>query len=390
MHVIPRISQFHDEIAALRRDIHQHPELAYHENRTAEVVAKKLREWGIEVTTGIAKTGVVGTLKAGKGNRAIGLRADMDALPLDEKNGFAHASVNKGKMHACGHDGHTAMLLGAAKYLAETKNFDGTVHFIFQPAEEGEGGGRMMVEEGLFKRFPVEGVYGMHNMPGIAVGKFAIRSGPMMASSDIFEIAITGTGGHAAFPHRTKEALLVAAEITMALQTIVARNLDPVETAVLSVTQIHGGDAWNVLPDDAVVRGGCRAFSGRTQDLLETRIREIAEGICQAHGVSMKYRYERRYPPLVNHKDETAFCAQVARSLVGDANVDANTPRVMGSEDFAFMLQAQEGAYIFIGNGEGSEGGCMVHNPHYDFNDKIIPLGATYWSRMVETALPAK
>ncbi len=388
MPIINRIAEFHADMTAWRRDIHAHPELAFAETRTADVVARKLAEWGITVDRGLAKTGVVGTLRAGSGKRAIGLRADMDALPLPEKNGFAHASRHPGKMHACGHDGHTTMLLGAARYLAETKNFDGTIHFIFQPAEEGEGGGRAMVEEGLFTKFPVEAVYGMHNMPGIPVGKFAIRPGPMMASSDIFEIAVTAKGGHAAFPHRAVDAIVVASQIVTALQSIVARNVDPVETAVVSVTQVHAGDAWNVLPDDAVIRGGTRAFSTAMQDLLERRIREVAEGICRAYGAEMKFMYERRYPPLVNHGEPTAFCAEVARDVAGRANVDDATPPLMGSEDFAFMLQAQKGAYIFVGNGaEGETGGCMVHNPHYDFNDEILPLGATYWVRLAETAL---
>src|SRR5262245_20298765 len=349
MPVINRIAEFHADMTAWRRDIHAHPELAFAETRTADVVAGKLAQWGIAVHRGLAKTGVVGTLRAGSGTRAVGLRADMDALPLLEKNTFGHASKHDGKMHACGHDGHTTMLLGAARYLAETRNFDGTIHFIFQPAEEGEGGGRAMVEEGLFRDFPVEAVYGMHNMPGIPVGTFAIRPGPMMASSDIFEIAITAKGGHAAFPHRATDAIVIGAQIVTAMQSIVARNVDPVDTAVVSVTQIHAGDAYNVLPDDVVIRGGCRAFSTAMQDLLETRIREIAQGICAAYGATMTYRYERRYPPLVNHDEPTVFAAEVARSIVGGANVDAATPPLMGSEDFAFMLQAQKGAYIFVG-----------------------------------------
>ncbi len=388
MPVINRIAEFHADMTAWRRDIHAHPELAFDETRTSDVVAKKLAGWGIEVHRGLAKTGVVGTLRSGSGKRAVGLRADMDALPLLEKNTFGHASKHDGKMHACGHDGHTTMLLGAARYLAETKNFDGTIHFIFQPAEEGEGGGKAMVEEGLFREFPVEAVYGMHNMPGIPVGTFAIRPGPMMASSDIFEIAITAKGGHAAFPHRATDAIVIGAQIVTALQSIVARNVDPVDTAVVSVTQIHAGDAYNVLPDDVVIRGGCRAFSTAMQDLLETRIREIAAGICAAYGATMTYRYERRYPPLVNHEEPTAFAAEVARSIVGATNVDAATPPLMGSEDFAFMLEAQKGAYIFVGNGAADQpGGCMVHNPHYDFNDEILPLGATYWVKLAETAL---
>jgi len=385
--VINRIAEFHDEMTAWRRDLHAHPETAFQEHRTADFVARRLEEFGIEVHRGLAGTGVVGTLRAGKGTRAIGLRADMDALDLEEKNTFAHASRHRGKMHACGHDGHTAMLLGAAKYLAETRNFDGVVHFIFQPAEENEGGGRVMVEQGLFEKFPVEAVYGMHNKPGLAVGKFGIRPGPMMAAYDVFEIAIRGKGTHGAMPHLGIDPVVAAAQIVLALQTVVSRNTDPLDAAVISVTQVHGGDTWNVIPDDVVLRGTTRSFKPEVQAAIEPAIRRIADGVCRALGATMTLRYERRYPPLVNDAAAAQHAARVAAEVVGNDNVDTNYEPTMGGEDFAFMLQAKPGAYIFIGNGSG-EGGCTLHNPHYDFNDAILPLGASYWARLVERSLP--
>ncbi len=388
MPIINRIAGFHDDMTAWRRDIHAHPETAFEEHRTADFVAKKLAEFGVDVNRGLAGTGVVGTLQAGTGKRTIGLRADMDALHVHEKNGFAHASKNVGKMHACGHDGHTTMLLGAAKYLAETRNFDGVVHFIFQPAEENEGGGRVMVEQGLFEKFPVDAVYGMHNMPDLEAGRFAIRSGPMMASYDVFEITITGKGAHAAMPHQGVDPVVIAAYIVTALQSIVSRAVNPVDAAVLSVTQIHGGDAWNVIPDDVVLRGTCRCFKPEVQNGLETSIRRIAEGVCAAFGARMTMRYEIRYPALVNDGEATERAARIAEDIVGPPNVNRERQPTMGSEDFAFMLQAKKGAYIFIGNGKGGPDGCMLHNPHYDFNDDILPLGASYWARMVELSLP--
>ena len=388
MPIINRIAGFHDDLTAWRRDIHAHPETAFEEHRTADFVAKKLGELGIEVHRGLAGTGVVGTLRAGTGRRAIGLRADMDALHVHEKNGFAHASKNAGKMHACGHDGHTTMLLGAAKYLAETRNFDGVVHFIFQPAEENEGGGRVMVEQGLFEKFPVETVYGMHNMPDLEAGRFAIRPGPMMASYDVFEIVINGKGAHAAMPHQGVDPVVVAASVVTALQSIVSRTVNPVDAAVVSVTQIHGGDAWNVIPDDVVLRGTCRCFKPEVQKGLETAIGRIAEGVCAAFGARMTMRYEIRYPALINDGEATERAARIAEDIVGPPNVSRERQPTMGSEDFAFMLQAKKGAYIFIGNGSGGPDGCMLHNPHYDFNDDILPLGASYWARMVELSLP--
>jgi amidohydrolase len=386
MPIINRIAGFHDEMTAWRRDIHAHPETAFEEHRTSDQVAKKLAEFGIEVHRGLAGTGVVGTLKAGSGRRAIGLRADMDALHIHEKNGFDHASKNVGKMHACGHDGHTTMLLGAAKYLAETRNFDGTVHFIFQPAEENEGGGRVMVEQGLFDKFPVEAVYGMHNKPGLAVGRFGIRPGPMMAAYDRFEIVIKGKGTHGAMPHLGIDPIVIAANLVNALQSIASRATDPVEAVVVTVTQIHAGDTWNVIPDDVILRGTTRAFRPEIHKSLEPSIRRIAEGVCAAFGASMTMRYDYGYPPLVNEEGHTDTAAQIASEIVGSDNVTRSVDPTMGAEDFAFMLQAKPGAYIFIGNGSG-EGGCLLHNARYDFNDELLPLGASYWARLVERTL---
>ncbi|TAK43850.1 MAG: amidohydrolase [Betaproteobacteria bacterium] len=386
MGAIERIEILAGEMTAWRRDLHRHPETAFEEHRTSEVVVRRLESFGVAVHRGLGKTGVVGTLKAGSGGRAIGLRADMDALHIQEQNGFEHRSVNAGRMHACGHDGHTAMLLGAAKYLAETRNFDGTVHFIFQPAEENEGGGRAMVADGLFAKFPCDSVYGMHNYPGIAVGHFETRPGPMMASFDIFEIELQGRGSHAALPHTGVDPILAGASLVQALQSVVSRNVSPVDAGVVSVTQFHGGDTWNVIPDGIVLRGTTRAFRPETQDLIERRLREIAENVARTFGATAKVRYERCYPPVVNSERETAFCAELLRGLVGAQNVNANTEPVMGSEDFAFMLQVKPGCYVFIGNGPG-DGGCLLHNPHYDFNDTILPLGASYWVRLTERLL---
>jgi hippurate hydrolase len=386
MPVINRIADFHDEMTAWRRDLHMHPETAFEERRTADIVASKLESFGIEVHRGLARTGVVGVLRAGTGQRTIGLRADMDALDVHELNEFAHVSKTHGKMHACGHDGHTCMLLGAAKYLAETRNFDGTVHFIFQPAEENEGGGRVMVDEGLFDRFPCEGVYGMHNIPGIAVGKFAIRPGPMMAAYDVFEILVEGKGAHGAMPHHGIDPVVVASHIVTALQSIVARNVDPMDTAVISTTQIHAGDTWNVIPQTAMLRGTVRTFKESVQDFIEKRIEELARNVAAGFGASARFRYERRYPATVNSEAETGIAARAASALVGDAQVNRNPTPAMGSEDFAWMLRARPGAYIWIGNGDG-EGNCMVHNPRYDFNDDVLPLGASYWVTLVEQQL---
>jgi amidohydrolase len=385
MVVIEKIKLSQQEMAEWRHDIHAHPETAFEEQRTSALVAKKLESFGLHVHKGLGRTGVVGTLTAGSGKRAIGLRADMDALHIHEKNAFGHRSQHEGKMHACGHDGHTTMLLGAAKYLAETRNFDGTVHFIFQPAEENEGGGREMVEQGLFDKFPCESVYGMHNWPGMPVGQFGLRPGPMMASFDIFEIELTGRGSHAAMPHTGIDPVVAASALVQALQTITSRNIDPIESAVVTVTQVHAGDTWNVIPDAAVLRGTSRAFNPEVQDLVERRMREICAGIAATYGAQVKVRYERRYPPTVNATRETEICATVLERMVGPENV-LRVPPVMGSEDFAFMLQAKAGCYVFVGNGPG-EGGCMLHNPHYDFNDEVLPLGASYWANLAEHIL---
>ena len=387
MPIISRIAEYQDEMTAWRRHIHKHPETAFEEHQTSDYVALRLHEFGIDVHRGLAGTGVVGTLKGGKGDGpAIGLRADMDALDIEEKNDIDYKSENPGKMHACGHDGHSTMLLGAAKYLSETKNFAGTVHFIFQPAEENEGGGRVMIEEGLFEKFPVESVYGMHNMPGIPVGEFAIRPGPIMASFDIFEITLTGTGTHAALPQLGRDAVVAASQLVTALQTIASRTVSPFDAAVVSVTQIHTGDTWNVIPEEAVIRGTTRAFKEEIQTHMETEIRRIADGIAATFGVTTQVHYERRYPPTINDAAETDLTAGIAREIAGNDMVSLDKDPMMGAEDFAFMLNEKPGAYMWIGNGP-RDGGCMLHNPHYDFNDEVLPLGASYWAKLVETRL---
>lgn len=386
MPIVNRIAAFHDEMKAWRHDIHAHPETAFEENRTADVVAGKLAEFGIEVHRGLAKTGVVGTLRTGKSARTIGLRADMDALHIEERNGFPHRSRHAGKMHACGHDGHTTMLLGAAKYLAETRNFDGTVHFVFQPAEENEGGGKAMIADGLFERFPVEAIYGMHNWPGLATGQFAAMAGPMMAAFDIFELTITGKGAHAAMPHRGIDPVVVGAQIVTALQTIASRATSPLDSVVVSVTQFHAGDTWNVIPDQAVLRGTTRSFRPEIQDATEGAIGRIARQTAAAFGATAELRYERRYPPTINTERETEIAAAAIAEVVGAENVRRDLPPTMGSEDFAFMLQAKPGAYVFIGNG-ADEQASPLHNPRYDFNDEVLALGASYWARLVERTL---
>ena len=387
MPVINRIADFHADMTGWRHDLHAHPETAFEEHRTAEVVARLLESFGIAVERGVAKTGIIGTLKGAEpGGRAIALRADMDALHVHEKTGVPHASQNAGRMHACGHDGHTAMLLGAARYLAETRNFAGTVHFIFQPAEENEGGARVMVEEGVLTRHPVEAIYGMHNWPGLPTGQFAIRPGPMMAAFDIFEITVAGRGAHAAMPHLGVDPVVAAAQIVGGLQTITSRNLNPLQGAVVSVTQVHGGDTWNVIPDEVVLRGTTRSFDPAVRDALEPAIRRIADGVCAALGASMAMRYERRYPPTVNSAAEVELAAATAAALVGADNVRHDLLPSMGAEDFAWFLEQKPGAYIWIGNGAAPEQ-AMLHNPHYDFNDDILALGASYWARLAETAL---
>jgi len=381
-----RIAANHDELTGWRRDIHAHPELGFEETRTSDVVAQKLEAFGIEVTRGVGKTGLVGRLRAGNSPRAIGLRADMDCLPILEANSFAHRSQNAGRMHACGHDGHTTMLLGAAKYLAATKNFDGTVHFIFQPAEEGLGGADAMVKDGLFERFPCDAIFGMHNRPGLAIGKFQIRPGPMMAGGAFFDIHVTGVGAHGARPEAGIDPVIVGAHIATALQTIVSRNVRPADTAVLSVTQIHGGDAYNVIPEKAVLRGTVRCFSDAVMNLVEDRMRRIADGVAGGLGARAEVDFRALFPALVNHADEAQFIADCAADVVGEANVNRNSNPVMASEDFAIMLKSVPGAYIQIGNGEG-EGGCEVHNPNYDFNDAALPFGASLFARLVEKRL---
>ena len=386
MKIAEQIFQQQAEISAIRRDIHANPETAFEELRTSGIVAAKLESWGIEVHRGLAKTGVVGKLTCGSGTRAIGMRADMDALPIHEMNSFGYKSKNDGRMHACGHDGHTAMLLGAAKHLAESKSFDGTAYFIFQPAEEGKGGGREMVKEGLFEKFPMEAVFGMHNWPGIPIGQFAVMPGPMMASSDDFEIRITGRGAHAAMPHNGIDPVIIGAELVLALQTISSRVVSPVDAAVVSVTTFNAGEAVNAIPAEAVLRGTARAFKPGVQDLIEEGIKRIANGIAAAHGGSVTVRYDRRYPPTVNAVRETQIAAAVLEKMVGRENVLYDLQPTMGAEDFSFMLNAKPGCYVWIGNGPG-DGGCMLHNPKYDFNDEVIPIGSSYWVQLVEHVL---
>ncbi len=373
-------------LTAIRRDLHQHPELAFEERRTADIVVRELEASGIEVARGLARTGVVGTLRAGSGGRAIGLRADMDCLPLAELNDFAHRSSAAGCMHACGHDGHTAMLIGAARHLAKTRRFNGTVHFIFQPGEEMAGGGKVMVEEGLFTRFPVDAVYGMHNLPGLAAGRFGMRVGPIMAAIDEFDVTVRGDGGHAALPHRAIDPVLVQAHIVTALQSIVARQIDPLDNAVLTVTQVHGGDAYNVIPESVVLRGTVRSFRSEVSERVEQALRHISAQVASAFGARVEVAYRKLYPATVNTAAETASAASAAARVVGDANVATDAAPLMASEDFAYMLQARPGAYIFIGNGAG-EGSCMLHNPRYDFNDDVLPLGVAYWTSLVEQEL---
>jgi amidohydrolase len=396
MKVLDAIAEQAAAIAAIRRDIHAHPELCFEENRTADVVAAKLTEWGIEVHRGLGKTGVVGILKSGSSDRAIGLRADMDALPIQEFNQFAHASQHAGKMHACGHDGHVAMLLAAAQYLAKHRQFDGTVYFIFQPAEEGGGGAREMIRDGLFKQFPMQAVFGMHNWPGLAAGQFALSAGPVMASSNEFKITIHGKGCHAAMPHNGIDPVVVACQMVQAFQTIVSRNLKPIEAGVISVTMIHTGEATNVVPDQAELQGTVRTFTVEALDMIEQRMREVAEHTCAAFGASCHFEFERNYPPTINHAAEADLARAVMADIVGPDNVRPQEP-TMGAEDFAYMLQELPGAYCFIGNGDGvhrlvghGEGPCTLHNPNYDFNDDLIPLGATYWVRLIQKWLPPK
>jgi amidohydrolase len=395
MKLIDPILQFHEELQQIRRDIHAHPELCFEERRTADVVASKLSEWGIPVLRGMGVTGVVGIIRNGSSQRAIGLRADMDALPMQEVNTFDHASRHAGKMHACGHDGHTAMLLGAAHYLSRHRNFDGTVYVIFQPAEEGGGGARRMMDDGLFTQCPMQAVFGMHNWPGAPAGSFGVTAGPMMASSNEFEVIVKGRGSHAAQPHKSIDPIMVAVQIAQSWQTIITRNKSPIDAGVLSITQIHAGSATNVIPDEATLIGTVRTFTLPVLDLMEERMRDIAVHTAAAFGADVDFRFLRNYPPLINHAQETEFAVGVLRDIVGADAVDAQVEPTMGAEDFAFMLQEKPGCYVFIGNGEGTHrdighglGPCNLHNPSYDFNDDLLPIGATYWVRLAETYLP--
>ena len=386
MKIIKDLIDLQPEMQNWRRDIHSHPEIAFEEHRTAKLVADKLESFGLEVETGIAGTGVVGTLKKGTGNRSIGLRADLDALLINETNDFPHKSKVPGKMHACGHDGHTTMLLGAAKYLAEKGNFDGTINFIFQPAEENEGGGKVMIDEGLFDKYPVESVYGMHNIPGMPVGSFAMKPGPIMASFDIFNLKIIGKGGHAAMPHTAIDPIIIGTKIVDAYQSIVSRYIDPQQPVVLSVTQFHGGDAYNVIPNEIEMKGTIRCFSSTVQLAMEKQMKQITSSICSAYGADYEFEYEHRYPATVNSEDEVEVSAKVAKEISGEDMVSLSPTPSMGSEDFAFMLQEKPGSYIWIGNGD-QEGSCMLHNPGYDLNDEILPIGATYWVNIAEETL---
>lgn len=388
MPVINRIAEFHEEITGWRRDLHAHPELLYDVHRTAGKVVELLKSFGVdEVVTGMGRTGVVGVIKGRQATngKVIGLRADMDALPIKEATGKPYASTTEGKMHACGHDGHTAMLLGAAKYLAETRNFDGTAIVIFQPAEEGGAGGKAMVDDGLMDRFGINEVFGMHNMPRLPVGQFAIREGGMMAATDEFIIEVEGMGGHAAMPQMGVDPVMIAAQMTVALQTLVSRNVDPVKSAVLSVTQIHAGAAFNVIPASSELKGTVRTLDEEVRALMEKRMGEMVPKIADAFGASARLEYKRGYPVVVNAPAQTEFAAKIAREIAGDDKVETNVAPVMGGEDFAYMSSARPGAFIFMGNGDSAD----LHQDTYDFNDEIIPLGCTYWVKMVETALPA-
>jgi amidohydrolase len=380
------LKDLESEMRLWRRDIHAHPELGFEEQRTSDLVAAQLQSFGIEVHRGIGKTGVVGVLKAGTSTRTLGLRADMDALPIQEANQFEHRSRHAGRMHACGHDGHTAMLLGAAKHLARTRSFDGTVHFIFQPAEEGIGGAKAMIADGLFQRFPCDAIFGMHNRPGMALGKFAVRAGPMMAGGAFFDIDVTGVGSHGARPESGVDSVLVAAHIATALQSIVSRNVRPVETAVLSVTQIHSGDAYNVIPQTARLSGTVRAFSNEVMALIGSNLARIAEGVATGFGARARTDFRPIFAPLINDPREAEFAAAVCAEIVGAENVRRDPPLIMASEDFSYMLNEVPGCYFNIGNGDGT-GACEVHNPAYDFNDAASIYGASVFVRLVERRL---
>ena len=385
MPIINRIADYQDELTEWRRYLHKNPELGFEEFKTSDFVANKLEGMGLSVHRGLAGTGVVATLSSGDGSgKAIALRADMDALPLQEKGSVKHRSENPGKMHACGHDGHTTMLLGAAKYLTETQNFNGTVQFVFQPAEEGKGGGKKMIDDGLFNLFPAEEVYGMHNMPGMNVGEFAVAPGPMMAARDNFEILVQGRGAHAAMPHQGVDPVVVGSHIVLALQTITSRNINPQKSLVVSVTQFHAGEAFNIIPDSVLLKGTCRVFDKELQDTLPERMRLITDGVALTFGAKSELTYHSGYPATINTKSQSEFCAEIAQEIAGSANgVDLNPVPSMGAEDFSYMLQERPGCYIWAGNGDSAG----LHHPEYDFNDQLLAVGASYWSKLVEQRL---
>jgi amidohydrolase len=386
MSVIPEIAERQAALTAIRRDIHAHPETAFEEQRTAALVASWLEKWGIEVHQGVGRMGVVGVIRQGGSTRAIGLRADMDALPIDEANQFAHRSLNHGVMHACGHDGHTAMLLGAAEYLARRRNFDGTVVLVFQPAEEGLGGASTMIGDGFFERFPIDAIFGMHNWPGMPVGRFGVTPGAVMASADRFDIVVDGQGGHAAMPHLTKDPVVAGAALVGALQTISARTTDPLQGVVVSVTQFHGGEAYNAIPRSAVLSGTTRALSHEVREATWRRMHDICAGVAATYGVQVELKRIEGYPPTVNTQVEADLCRSVANALVGESMVDWSLPPSMGAEDFSHFLEHRPGCYVWLGNG-AAEGGCLLHNARYDFNDTNLALGASYWVRLAEAAL---
>jgi len=388
MELLDRIRKRQPALTEWRHHIHAHPELAYEEKATSDFVAEKLAGFGLEVHRGLGVTGVVGTLRAGTSDRAIGLRADMDALPIQELNEFEHRSRNEGRMHACGHDGHTTMLLGAAEYLATDPDFDGIVHFIFQPAEEGRAGAKAMIDDGLFELFPMETVYGMHNWPGLPVGEFAVRVGPQMAASDKFEIIVRGRGGHAAMPHQTIDPVVTAAHIITALQSLASRNTEPTDSVVVSVTVVRGGETFNVIPDEVVLKGTARTLTPESRDRVERDIARVAAGVAEAFGAAAETAYHRTYPPTVNTPDEAEIAARAAAAVVGSGKVHRDLPPTMGGEDFAFMLEEKPGCYLWVGNGPG-EGGCMLHNARYDFNDDALPIGVAYWVSLVDQLLGA-
>lgn len=383
--VLPDLLEQADAMRVLRRDLHAHPELCFEEVRTADTIARTLQTWGVEVHRGLGQTGVVGVIQGRPGPRSIGLRADMDALPVTERNSFAHASRHPGRMHACGHDGHTAILLAAAQHLAAQRDFDGRVILIFQPAEEGGGGAREMIRDGLFERFPMDAIFGLHNWPGIPAGHFAIKDGPIFASSNEFRITLKGKGCHGAMPHLGIDPVPIACQLVQAFQTILTRNMRPVETGVISVTMIEAGEATNVIPESVTMQGTVRTFTTDTLDLIETRMRELTQHVCAGFGASAEFEFQRNYPATVNHAAEAEFARRVMEEVVGPEHVQTFEP-TMGAEDFSFYLQDKPGAYFVIGNGDGThrEGGhglgpCTLHNPSYDFNDDLIPLGATLW-----------